>query len=198
MTKRIFLLFLCCFSIVAGSQDVSSGALKDVDATLRWGFTAGYTAYLLTNPGFQLGIEHPLGSVKYFKTMTNLTLRGYFQGEIQSGLQLSLGYGSRVTVPFGFFFENYIKIGYEHYFFTNKTFTFESSVGNIVERKQNKGAFSPDISLGIGYDFSKINLLGLLLFIRPTLAWRIPDRNLAFQNTFYIDGGIIFYPKTIK
>jgi hypothetical protein len=155
---------------------------------------AGYDAYSLTNSGFQVGLEKILGSTRIFDILASLALHSYFESDIQTGIRLNLYYGSRVTAPFGIFFENYIWIGYEHYFFTRKTFVFNNGIATTEENRENKSAFSPGIALGLGYDLSRVVPFGILLFARPALSWRIPDRNLVFQNVFSIEAGIIWYP----
>lgn len=190
MKKTIiyFLLFTVC------SAETQMVAQRGISKSSSLGVIAGYDAYSFVNPGFQVGLEKILGSTRSFDLLASLALHTYFESDVQSGVRLNLYYGSRVTAPLGIFFENYIWIGYEHYFFTRKTFVFNNGIATTEEKWENKPAFSPGIALGLGYDLSKVVPLGILLFARPTLSWRIPDRNLVFQNVCSIEAGIIWYP----
>ncbi|MCB9763837.1 MAG: hypothetical protein H6739_28970 [Alphaproteobacteria bacterium] len=150
----------------------------------------GYSAYGLTNPGAHLGVELHLAEAERFTVFSTLGLEGYREAGAQAGGMLNLRYGTRWTAPFGAMVETGLGAAGEVYASTETTWTFEDGVASSAEALRVRPAFAPSVFLGAGYDLSRRTKAPLMLYARPTLIWRIPDRNLALRNAVDVQVGL--------
>ena len=96
------------------------------------------------------------------------------------------------------FLESYLGIGLQQTFYVNKNFEYNLGQSMIIETKMNKTGIIPNISLGLGYDFSKKTKIPLKFYLRPSFYWLYLDRNLVFQSSSAIETSLIFVPTIIR
>ncbi len=158
------------------------GLTAEASDEAKLGIYGGYTAYGLSNPGVHLGVEKPLITASGFTVFVAPETVFYAESGVQTGVFLQARYGTRYTLPVGLLFETAVHAGYEHYFYTETTFAYEDGVSELEEQRRNRPAFATGVGIGVGFDLSEKTSLPLAVYGRPVLSWRIPDRNLFFQN----------------
>jgi hypothetical protein len=151
-----------------------------------------YYGYQIANPGVLIGVESYLATTQNFQVIAGLDLK-YQQKQAEfSAIGINARIGQRYTANFGLMLEMHLGLGIQQTFYTSKVYnlTTQPITESIV--KSNKLGVSPNINFGIGYDFSKKTSLPIVYYIRPSVNWLLPDKNLAFQINPSLETGIIY------
>ena len=193
--NSITLITLLASIFTSNAQDITKNGTP---IEKKYGFSIGYFGYKFNNTGFQIGVEKYLASTKNFNVLGGINILYYNQKDIQSAVAINARIGQRYTAGFGLFLESYLGIGLQQTFYVNKTFDYNSGQASITETKMSKTGITPNISLGLGYDFSKKTKILLKFYLRPSFYWLYPDRNLVFQSSSAIETGLIFVPTIIR
>lgn len=191
INNAIILIVLLANVFFLNAQNITKNGTPNEK---KYGFSVGYFGYRLNNFGFQIGVEKYLASTNNFNVLGGINILYYHQRDIQSAIAMNARIGQRYTTGFGLFLESYLGIGVQQTFYVNKTFDYNSGQSTITETKMSKTGITPNISLGLGYDFSNKTKIPLKFYLRPSFYWLYPDRNLVFQSSSAIETGLIFVP----
>jgi hypothetical protein len=191
MKNSITLITLLASIFISNAQDITKNGTPNEK---KYGFSLGYFGYRFNNVGFQIGVENYLASTNNYVVLGGVNILYYNQKDIQSAVAMNARIGQRYTAGFGLFLESYLGIGLQQTLYVNKTFDYNSGQSTISETKMSKTGIIPNISLGLGYDFSKKTKIPLKFYLRPSIYWLYPDRNLVFQSSYAIETGLIYVP----
>lgn len=154
--------------------------------------TIGYLGYKLQNPGFQLGIEKSFGEVNKHQIIKSLNVFYYNQKHLQSAIAINAKFGQRYTNKIGLNFETFFGMGVQYTTFTNYSFDFNGSQSVKSINKMSKWGVTPNITLGLGYDFFKKSNNPITVYARPSFYWLYPDKNNVLQTSSALEIGFIY------
>ncbi|MEM6698354.1 MAG: hypothetical protein AAF599_08160 [Bacteroidota bacterium] len=190
MLKQICFTFIFLFlTQITTAQELG---INGTPVNSRWGFSVGYYGYQFNNFGLQLGAENYLAATKNFQVLSISSIQFYTSKETQNGIELNLRFGQRYTTDFGLLLENYIGIGTAYTTFFSPTIDF--TTGQSFTTKTNNWGIKPNLTLGMGYDFKRKSEIAITTYLRTNISWLYPDRNLVFQNSMFLEAGIVFTP----
>lgn len=165
---------------------------QKTDKIAKNGYSVGYTSYKLIGNGISLGSESYYGASKTHKVVASLNASLLFQKDIMNAQNLTAKIGQRYTSSFGLFLESYVGLGVQNSQFIEKTYELTVIETKINSNKINKLGLAPNLTLGLGYDFSKKSSFPAKLYLRPSFNWLYPDKNLVFQSSTNLEFGFIF------
>ncbi|MEN9610805.1 MAG: hypothetical protein RLZZ628_1619 [Bacteroidota bacterium] len=190
--KYIISIALFLWSTGIGFGQITLNAKNETPLQQRLGLNVGYYGFKLNYPGFQIGIEHYWATTLHFQVISDFEVSGYYQKDQQKAVALTANIGQRYTSFWGGFLENYLGIGIQETIFQSQIYNLTTHPIEVRTVNTNKLSVIPNISLGLGYDFSRKTALPLIYYVRPTIHWLIPDQNLVFQTIFSFKTGIIY------
>ncbi|MFY0689842.1 MAG: hypothetical protein JXQ90_21915 [Cyclobacteriaceae bacterium] len=138
--------------------------------------------------GFLLGIERGGFGVGSLVPFAGLEVRGAMNKQT-SNVGLSLYLGQKWLTKTGIFIEHQIGLGLQLNRYVNGSLIIDSN--RSVEQPSWRLAFRPHAGLGIGYDFSAKNRAPLALYVRPGINLVVPDQNLVFKTSGFLQMGVL-------
>ena len=193
MKKIIVLIGILIFTTHLGfaqTESIGNGTSQNQ----KIGFSIGYYGYKINNVGLQLGIEKYLATTNNFQIIWSSYFQFYTQKEKQTAIALNTRIGQRYNTNFGLILETHLGLGIQETFYKIKGYDLTSNPIREISSKINKTSAMPNISLGIGYDFSKKTKLPLVYYLRTNISWLYPDINLVFNTTANLEMGVIYKP----
>jgi hypothetical protein len=156
------------------------------------GISLAYYGYKIANPGILIGTENYLATTSNFQIIAGLDLKFQQEKDQFSAIGINARIGQRYTTNFGLMLEAHLGIGIQQTFYTSKVYDLTKKPITESNIKSNKMGINPNIAFGIGYDFSKKTNLPIVFYLRPSINWLLPDKNLAFQVNPSLETGIIY------
>jgi hypothetical protein len=154
--------------------------------------SVAYYGYQISNPGILIGMENYLATTPNFQVVAGLDLKFQQKQDNFSAFGLNARIGQRYTTDFGLMLETHLGIGVQQTSYTSKVYDLTTKPISENSVKTSKLGLNPNINFGIGYDFSKKTNLPIVYYIRPSINWLFPDRNLVFQTNPSLETGIIY------
>ena len=184
----IFLFLTSTFQVFAQTETNKNGTPNNQKRVV----SLAYYGYQVTNPGVSLGIEKYLATTPNFQIVAGLDVRFQQKREQFSALGLNVRIGQRYTADFGLMLETHLGIGVQQTSYTSKVYDLTTQPIKESSEKTSKLSLNPNINFGIGYDFSKKTKLTIVYYIRPSINWLLPDKNLVLQTNPSLETGIIY------
>ncbi len=192
--KFINKMFLFCFffatafQVFAQDNTTKNGTPKNQKRAVL----LAYYGYQISNPGVLIGMENYLATTQNFQIVAGIDLKFQQKKEQFSAVGLNFRIGQRYTSNFGLMLETHLGVGVQQTFYTSKVFDLTKTPIAESTVKSSKTGYTPNIAFGVGYDFSKKTNLPMAFYIRPSINWLVPDKNLVFQTNPSLEAGVIY------
>ncbi|MBO0931646.1 hypothetical protein [Fibrella aquatilis] len=190
-------LLIICFAIsycCAFSQEATK---EGTPLTKRFGFSAGYYGDKVTNHGLLFGVERYLATTEHYTVISSVQLAAFVADQNFTALSVLPRIGLRKTANSGLLAEGSIGLGYLHKFYAYTEYEVGGQGQLIAKRKAAQASVMPSICLGIGYDFRRKTKLPFLYFLRGSVNYNYPSKQLFFEASYAIETGLTYVP-TIK
>jgi hypothetical protein len=184
----IILFLASTFQVFAQSETTQNGT----PCQQKRAISLAYYGYQITNPGVLLGMENYLATTKNFQIVAGLDLKFQQKQEQFGAIGINARIGQRYTANFGLMLETHLGFGIQQTFYNSKVYDLTTKPITESSVKSSQLGFNPNINFGIGYDFSKKTNLPIVYYIRPSINWLLPDKNLVFQINPSLETGIIY------
>lgn len=140
----------------------------------RLGVTGAYFGETITHPGVVGGVEFYAWENRWYKLIPASNVGFYLHPHSHGAAFVDLELGHRVTTRFGLYFDLFTGLGYLHSWPYGDI--YRRNEAGAVERKPNLGhpKLMVDGALGLGWDFSKNDLLPISAFARVVMFGEYP------------------------
>ena len=155
-------------------------SVTGIQAQVKINVGGGYFGHTLTHPGFVLEAEMEHMFTDGASLPLYAGLGAYIHPRNHYGTFLEVGAGFRQYFRSGLFIEERIGVGMLQTFLHSDAVYEVDDSGQVSKGSRvNQVDFMPSVSLGLGYNLSRVSGGQNLIWIRPKLYFQLPYKTLT-------------------